>query len=133
MSSFLHKLWDETLAGPTPDNGLGKLRKYDPVSASESSSVKISGDVPVTRSITILRRRNYDFRNLADDRDGRMIDSPRTPLTREFLFVFRSIGFLFPVYLWLMYAYSYILCVSFGNHLRRLCVAWKFEEINSVI
>ncbi|KGN45459.1 hypothetical protein Csa_016028 [Cucumis sativus] len=81
MSSFLHKLWDETLAGPTPDNGLGKLRKYDPVSASESSSVKISGDVPVTRSITILRRRNYDFRNLADDRDGRMIDSPRTPLT----------------------------------------------------
>ncbi|CAH8260438.1 unnamed protein product [Arabidopsis lyrata] len=25
---FLHKLWDETLAGPTPENGLGKLRNH---------------------------------------------------------------------------------------------------------
>ncbi|KAA0059373.1 hypothetical protein IC582_002657 [Cucumis melo] len=81
MTTFLHKIWDETLAGPTPDNGLGKLRKYDPVSASESPPVKIAGDVPVTRSITILRRRNYDLGNFSDDRDGRMIDSPRTPLT----------------------------------------------------
>ncbi|KAI4325376.1 hypothetical protein MLD38_030781 [Melastoma candidum] len=24
---FLHKLWDETLAGPAPESGLGKLRK----------------------------------------------------------------------------------------------------------
>lgn len=23
---FLHKLWDEILAGPAPENGLGKLR-----------------------------------------------------------------------------------------------------------
>ncbi|KAK4383368.1 Dormancy-associated protein4 [Sesamum angolense] len=26
---FLHKLWDETLAGPTPDSGLPELRKYN--------------------------------------------------------------------------------------------------------
>ncbi|XP_010487212.1 PREDICTED: dormancy-associated protein homolog 4-like [Camelina sativa] len=25
---FLHKLWDETLAGPTPEYGLGKLRNH---------------------------------------------------------------------------------------------------------
>ncbi|XP_038896212.1 dormancy-associated protein homolog 4-like [Benincasa hispida] len=85
MTTFLHKLWDETLAGPTPDTGLGKLRKYDPVSASESPPVKISGDIPVTRSITILTRGNSGFRNFLDDRNGRMIDSgitsPRTPLT----------------------------------------------------
>ncbi|KAH9665392.1 auxin-repressed protein [Citrus sinensis] len=38
---FLHKLWDETLAGPTPDSGLGKLRKNlsgDPGSPSGSCS-----------------------------------------------------------------------------------------------
>ncbi|KFK38789.1 hypothetical protein AALP_AA3G160700 [Arabis alpina] len=25
---FLHKLWDETLAGPAPENGLRKLRNH---------------------------------------------------------------------------------------------------------
>uniref|UniRef100_A0A1J3DM85 Uncharacterized protein n=1 Tax=Noccaea caerulescens TaxID=107243 RepID=A0A1J3DM85_NOCCA len=25
---FLHKIWDETVAGPPPENGLGKLRKH---------------------------------------------------------------------------------------------------------
>ncbi|KAF7813996.1 dormancy-associated protein-like protein 4 isoform X1 [Senna tora] len=44
---LLHKLWDETLAGPAPDSGLGKLRKYDSVSASDH--------FPISRSITIVR------------------------------------------------------------------------------
>ncbi|KAL3511583.1 hypothetical protein ACH5RR_024300 [Cinchona calisaya] len=66
---FLHKLWDETLAGPTPESGLGKLRKYNSFSGSRSSSSSSSsavaadhpppmGDhdlIPISRSITILR------------------------------------------------------------------------------
>ncbi|XP_022999999.1 dormancy-associated protein homolog 4-like [Cucurbita maxima] len=86
MNTFLHKLWDETLAGPTPDTGLGKLRKYDSLSAAESPPVKISKDIPVTRSITILRS-NSDFRSNSDYRSRRMIDllagesSPQTPPT----------------------------------------------------
>ncbi|AET01849.1 dormancy-associated protein homolog 4 isoform X1 [Medicago truncatula] len=56
---FLEKLWDETLAGPTPETGLGKLRKYNSFSAA-SSGVRLppvkDHDVPVvTRSIMIIR------------------------------------------------------------------------------
>ncbi|XP_022151606.1 dormancy-associated protein homolog 4-like [Momordica charantia] len=86
MTSFLHKLWDETVAGPTPDTGLGKLRKYDSISPSELPPIKISDEIPVTRSITILRR-NSDFRTSSEDRHRRMpdsiagISSPRTPVT----------------------------------------------------
>lgn len=103
MTTFLHKLWDETLAGPTPDTGLGKLRKNDSVSAAESTPVKISNDIPVTRSITILRS-NTDFRNFSDDRNRRMIDSlsglssprtPVTPVTREFFCLINRIDFFF--------------------------------------
>ncbi|KAM7254488.1 hypothetical protein ACFE04_003868 [Oxalis oulophora] len=54
---FLHKLWDETLAGPAPDNGLGKLRKYD--SFSGRSSAPLADDsMMISRSITILKRSN---------------------------------------------------------------------------
>ncbi|KAK1607608.1 hypothetical protein QYE76_031281 [Lolium multiflorum] len=49
---LLDQLWDETVAGPRPDHGLGKLRKY----ASFSSSLPAADVAPaVTRSITILR------------------------------------------------------------------------------
>ncbi|XP_054779933.1 dormancy-associated protein homolog 4-like [Prosopis cineraria] len=51
---FLHKLWDETLAGPTPDTGLSRLRKY------HSSRPTVS---PI---ITILRR-SSDFRGFSSD------------------------------------------------------------------
>ncbi|XP_022980753.1 dormancy-associated protein homolog 4-like [Cucurbita maxima] len=34
--SFLQKLWDDTLAGPAPDSGLSRLRKYNSFSASRS-------------------------------------------------------------------------------------------------
>ncbi|KAJ0977741.1 hypothetical protein J5N97_013215 [Dioscorea zingiberensis] len=58
---LLDKLWDDTVAGPRPDTGLGKLRK--PASfSSRSSSTKglIAEEVPadepkVTRSIMIKR------------------------------------------------------------------------------
>ena len=36
---FLHKLWDETVAGPTPENGLKKLRNY--ISATKKSNQKL--------------------------------------------------------------------------------------------
>lgn len=59
---FLHKLWDDIVAGPTPDKGLGKLRKYDSFKAKRSPSMLVPADhdheVQVTRSITILRRAN---------------------------------------------------------------------------
>ena len=63
---FLDKLWDETLAGPTPDTGLGRLRKYDSFSSVRSPPPLTLGDVPVSRSITILRT-NSAFRNFSGD------------------------------------------------------------------
>ncbi|KAK2970025.1 hypothetical protein RJ640_008365 [Escallonia rubra] len=63
---FLHKLWDETLAGPPPDNGLGKLRKYNSFSPARSSSTPVSSPptTPVSRSITILRTNSTNARNV---------------------------------------------------------------------
>ncbi|KAK8589251.1 hypothetical protein V6N12_023654 [Hibiscus sabdariffa] len=65
---LLDQLWDDTVAGPRPDNGLGKLRKHStftfrPNSAKESDggSVRSYGDeIPeeatrVTRSIMIIK------------------------------------------------------------------------------
>ncbi|KQJ98538.1 hypothetical protein BRADI_3g37500v3 [Brachypodium distachyon] len=53
---LLDQLWDETVAGPRPDHGLGKLRKYSSFSPSSSSSTAVAAAAPaVTRSITIAR------------------------------------------------------------------------------
>ncbi|KAG1334378.1 dormancy-associated protein [Cocos nucifera] len=54
---LLDQLWDDTMAGPRPDSGLGKLRKYSSFSPSSSASAAAvaSGGLQVTRSITILR------------------------------------------------------------------------------
>lgn len=69
---LLDQLWDETVAGPRPDSGLGRLRKYNSFSPSSSSSSSsflspaptAAADAPapapapapaVTRSITIAR------------------------------------------------------------------------------
>lgn len=66
MGSLLHKLWDETLAGPAPDSGLGKLRKYnsfsprsptapplEPVAPPQDN--KLSPSIPVPRSSSPYR------------------------------------------------------------------------------
>lgn len=82
---FLHKLWDETLAGPMPDTGLGKLRKYNsfpvrlspPVNASSANS---NGEMNVTRSITIIRTNSSNLRNLSVD-PGSAPESPAPPST----------------------------------------------------
>ena len=85
---FLHKLWDETLAGPTPESGLGKLRKYDSFSATRSSSLSSNvvdhDPVMITRSITIVRSNSTPFRNLsieAPDSPPAASSFPGTPLT----------------------------------------------------
>lgn len=88
---FLHKIWDETLAGPAPETGLGKLRKYHSFSGTRSQlspAVNGADDVVVTRSIMILKS-NSNFRSLSLD-PGSASESPavpptpRTPLSRKF-------------------------------------------------
>ncbi|KAI5658704.1 hypothetical protein M9H77_27497 [Catharanthus roseus] len=71
--SLLDQLWDDTVAGPRPDSGLGKLRKYSTFNmrsnngngngkesevgnASRSFGSGVPEDAPrVTRSIMIVR------------------------------------------------------------------------------
>ncbi|KAJ3704898.1 hypothetical protein LUZ61_008603 [Rhynchospora tenuis] len=55
--SLLDHLWDETVAGPQPDSGLGKLRKLSSFSPTSSSSWSTTGGTApaLTRSLTFLR------------------------------------------------------------------------------
>ncbi|KAL8122737.1 hypothetical protein AgCh_010932 [Apium graveolens] len=77
---FLHQLWDETLAGPAPDSGLSKLRNNSH-SRRLSASHVLQDNVPVSRSITILRS-NSDIRNVNLSPDsGSVPSSPITPTT----------------------------------------------------
>jgi hypothetical protein len=76
---FLHKLWDETLAGPAPDNGLGKLRKYDSFSGR---SLVADDSMIITRSITILKRSSSsNYRSLSGDSVPASSTVPGTPLS----------------------------------------------------
>ncbi|GAB2277441.1 hypothetical protein Dimus_012147 [Dionaea muscipula] len=70
---LLEKLWDDTVAGPRPDNGLGKLRKYNTFNFRSSSGKEMEGgearsygdDIAseevrrVTRSIMIMKPPGY--------------------------------------------------------------------------
>ncbi|KAL5060957.1 hypothetical protein RYX36_032561 [Vicia faba] len=69
---LLDQLWDDTVAGPRPENGLGKLRKHNTFAARSSSgkeleagSVRSFGEEPsepatrVTRSIMIVKPPGY--------------------------------------------------------------------------
>ncbi|XP_076925585.1 dormancy-associated protein homolog 3-like [Bidens hawaiensis] len=58
--SLLDQLWDDTLAGPRPDKGLGKLRKQSTFTFRSSDSGKDSPPAEdpamrVTRSIMIVK------------------------------------------------------------------------------
>ena len=83
---FLHKLWDETLAGPMPDSGLGKLRKYDSFSAQSSPPVDAATansneEMNITRIITIVRKNSSKYlRNISVDSSSAP-ESPSTPST----------------------------------------------------
>ncbi|XP_027122517.1 dormancy-associated protein homolog 4 isoform X2 [Coffea arabica] len=82
---FLHKLWDETLAGPTPESGLGKLRKYNSFSGARPSApaapaTMMMGSVddhliPVSRSITILRGNSPTMRYASATPDSGSVPS----------------------------------------------------------
>ncbi|KAK4750939.1 hypothetical protein SAY87_004421 [Trapa incisa] len=47
---LLDQLWDDTIAGPRPENGLGKLRKHSAFSFRSASSAKESEGTAATRS-----------------------------------------------------------------------------------
>ncbi|XP_030474504.2 dormancy-associated protein homolog 3-like isoform X1 [Syzygium oleosum] len=73
--SLLDHLWDDTVAGPTPESGLGKLRKHSSFSSRSNSGKESAAatarsygggdEAPseatrkVTRSITIARPPGY--------------------------------------------------------------------------
>ncbi|KAL0927997.1 hypothetical protein M5K25_002227 [Dendrobium thyrsiflorum] len=61
---LLDKLWDDTLAGPQPETGLGRLRKPAPLTFRSISGKDYGGDLPeeklmVTRSIMIKKPAGY--------------------------------------------------------------------------
>ncbi|PWA78921.1 hypothetical protein CTI12_AA212010 [Artemisia annua] len=57
--SLLNKFWDDTIAGPPPEKGLGKLRKQSNLSFrslnSDKESEVVSPSMRVTRSIMIIK------------------------------------------------------------------------------
>ncbi|AES82445.1 putative dormancy/auxin associated protein [Medicago truncatula] len=70
---LLDQLWDDTVAGPRPENGLSKLRKHNTFAArsnsgkeTEAGSVRSYGEesseqtTRVTRSIMIVKPPGYE-------------------------------------------------------------------------
>ncbi|XP_021742585.1 dormancy-associated protein homolog 3-like isoform X1 [Chenopodium quinoa] len=47
---LLEKLWDDTLAGPQPDSGLGRLRKFNTFNSRSTPSKEMEGGSSVGRS-----------------------------------------------------------------------------------
>ncbi|KAH1085354.1 hypothetical protein GLYMA_07G043000v4 [Glycine max] len=82
IMGFLHKLWDETLAGPAPETGLGKLRKYNSFSGGSSVRSTVAEHVPISRSITIVRSQS-GFGTTTTTSAPSAPTTPRTPLTPE--------------------------------------------------
>ncbi|KAL8232477.1 hypothetical protein R6Q57_002255 [Mikania cordata] len=55
---FFRNLWDEALAVPTSDSGVGKFRRYNSIfsRSNDPPTGNLAGDsTPVSRTITILR------------------------------------------------------------------------------
>ena len=78
---FLHNLWDETLAGPTPDSGIAKLRKYKSLRVRSGRNNDLSNadeNSAVSRSITILRSNSI---SASSDSAGSSPSSPGSPVT----------------------------------------------------
>ncbi|CAH8392716.1 unnamed protein product [Eruca vesicaria subsp. sativa] len=74
---FLHKLWDDTVAGPTPESGLGKLRKLDSLSTVRSPLTSIA---KANNNACRLRKLNMDPGRVLDSPTGSSC-TPGTPLT----------------------------------------------------
>eukprot|EP00262_Sarcandra_glabra_P020852 TRINITY_DN848_c0_g3_i1.p1 TRINITY_DN848_c0_g3~~TRINITY_DN848_c0_g3_i1.p1 ORF type:complete len:123 (+),score=1.67 TRINITY_DN848_c0_g3_i1:137-505(+) len=80
---LLDKLWDDTVAGPVPETGLSKLRKYASFSSARSATINEDA-APISRSITILKTPN--FRNFSVDTTSAPASpsgssDPESPLT----------------------------------------------------
>ncbi|XP_057963245.1 dormancy-associated protein homolog 3 isoform X1 [Malania oleifera] len=70
---LLDQLWDDTVAGPRPENGLGKLRKYSSLNSRSASGKELEGGnarsygdedgtdeaIRVTRKIMIVKPPGY--------------------------------------------------------------------------
>lgn len=87
MGCFLHKIWDETLAGPAPETGLGKLRKYNSYSGGGTIRSPMTEDVPVSRTITIVRTHSAAaaaHTTTSEPASPSVPITPRTPLTRNY-------------------------------------------------
>ncbi|XP_076884499.1 dormancy-associated protein homolog 4-like [Bidens hawaiensis] len=52
---FFRNLWDEALAGPAPDSGVGKFRRYNSLFSRQNNPPTAGDNTPVSHSITILR------------------------------------------------------------------------------
>lgn len=125
--SFLQKIWDETLAGPAPDSGLGRLRKYNSFSASRSPPM-LSGDViSIPRSIDIpsptlshsLSQSQSQSRSFPDPASP--ISSP-SPSTRNY-FPLRSDSWFHSIYCILFFNWiGSCVVLLFVQHLRRRVV-----------
>ncbi|XP_026437446.1 dormancy-associated protein homolog 4-like [Papaver somniferum] len=71
IMGLLENFWDDTLAGPRPENDLKKLRRYD------SGPLPSSEDVPViSRSITIPKSNCSNIRVSLDDSSSSGPSSP---------------------------------------------------------
>ncbi|KQJ90368.1 dormancy-associated protein homolog 3 [Brachypodium distachyon] len=74
---LLDQLWDDTVAGPRPESGLGKLRKYASFSPSSTAAAAPPADAPaVTRSITILRPPALSVPSAGSEAGGSAPSSP---------------------------------------------------------
>ncbi|KAI3980203.1 hypothetical protein MKX01_033344 [Papaver californicum] len=74
---LLENFWDDTLAGPRPENGLKKLRhRYD------SGPLPSSEDVPISRSITIPKINCSNYRVSEEDTSSSVPSSPAGSSTR---------------------------------------------------
>ncbi|KAG2328134.1 hypothetical protein Bca52824_010862 [Brassica carinata] len=80
---FLHKLWDDTVAGPAPESGLGKLKKLDSLTIVRSlSRDKATKNLIVTKgnnNVRGLRALKMDPGCVPDSPTG--TSYPGTPLT----------------------------------------------------
>ncbi|XP_031501092.1 dormancy-associated protein homolog 3-like isoform X1 [Nymphaea colorata] len=82
---LLDKLWDDTVAGPQPESGLGRLRKHPTFGGSRPApEAPTIEEARVSRAITIIKTSN--FRDLAVDPNSGPAspvgsDAPESPLS----------------------------------------------------
>ncbi|GMY21757.1 dormancy-associated protein homolog 3 isoform X1 [Fagus crenata] len=87
---LLDQLWDDTVAGPRPENGLGKLRKHSTFSFRSGSGKVMFGIVSILRVLASAARFNIT------ESDGGNMRSFGEESTEEAMRVTRSIMIIKP-------------------------------------